>query len=60
MKLNTLYFDSIGNEEVLEGDSVESIALQLPEAYSGGRLTVRDENGFVRGWVGSRTDWRAK
>ena len=59
MQLTTSYCDSEGNEYALEGESVESLAQQLPDDYRG-NLTVRDEPGFVRGWIHSRTDWRAQ
>jgi len=60
MRLNTSYRDAAGNEIDLSGDSVEEIAQQLPEDYSGPRLTVHDEPGFVRGWIGSQNDWTAQ
>lgn len=52
------YRDERGEEYLLEGESVAELATQLPEDYDGPRLTVRDEAGFVRGWIGSRSDWR--
>jgi hypothetical protein len=59
MILSTNYRDSEGNESTLEGESVEALAQQLPEDFRG-NLTVRDEPGFVRGWIHSREDWRAQ
>jgi hypothetical protein len=56
----THYIDENGTRVDLEGGSVEAIAQQLPEDYSGPRLTVHDEPGFVRGWIGGRNDWRAQ
>jgi len=57
-QLNALYRDADGQEWIQFGESVEHLAQQLPEDFSG-NLTVRDEAGFVRGWIHSRLDWRA-
>ena len=57
---HTSYRDTDGTEYDLTGDSVEALAAQLPEDYTGARLTVRDERDQVRGWIRSRTDWRAQ
>jgi hypothetical protein len=57
--LSTSYADENGNQVDLTGESVEEIAAQLPEDFTGD-LVVRDEPGFVRGWVHSRTEWRAQ
>jgi hypothetical protein len=45
----------------IEAESVEELAAKLPEDYhrSAG-LRVLDEHGFTRGWIKSRTDWRAE
>ncbi len=59
MELSANYTDHEGNDQTLTGESVEAIAQQLPEDFSG-NITVRDEPGFVRGWVHSRTEWRAQ
>jgi len=56
--LNTLYKDEAGQEWVASGASVEALAEALPEDFEG-HLTVRDEAGWVRGWIRSRLDWRA-
>jgi hypothetical protein len=60
MKLHANYTDAEANEHVLTGDSVEEIAAQLPEGYTGPTIEVRDEPGFTRGWVQSRGAWTAK
>jgi len=57
-RLNTLYKDAEGQEWVATGASVAALAEELPEDFTG-HLTVRDEAGFVRGWIRSRLDWRA-
>lgn len=56
--LNTLYKDAEGQEWIATGESVRALAEALPEDFAG-HLTVRDEAGFVRGWIRSRLDWRA-
>lgn len=58
-KLSATYYDSLGNEVTLTGDSVEEIAKQLDENEHVD-ATVYDEPGFVRGWVHTRDDWRAQ
>jgi hypothetical protein len=58
-KLTTTFEDSLGNTETIEGDSVAELAAELPEGFEG-NLTVHDEQGFVRGWIHSRDDWRAQ
>jgi hypothetical protein len=60
MTLTTNYRDDEGNETDLSADSVEALAAQLPEDYSGPRLTVRDEADSIRGWIGGRADWTAQ
>jgi len=57
--LSTSYQDSEGNHVDLSGESVQEIAEQLAEDERV-NLTVRDEAGFVRGWVHGRNDWRAQ
>ena len=47
-----------GDTETLTGDTVQAIAEQIPEDYAGPSVEVRDEAGFLRGWVSSATDWR--
>jgi len=56
----TLVDRETGNETELVADSVEALAAQVPEDYAGQRATVYDEQGSVRGWIGSRADWRAQ
>ena len=42
-----------------EGDTLEALATDLAEQnYPGPTLEVRDERGFVRGWVSARGEWR--
>jgi hypothetical protein len=60
MTLTASYRDAEGNDTDLTAESVEALAAQLPEDYSGPRLTVRDEADSIRGWVGGRTDWTAQ
>lgn len=55
-----IYTDPEGNTHDLSGDDIADLADQLPDDYSGPRLTVRDAAGSVRGWIGSRTDWTAQ
>lgn len=53
------YLDYDGYLIELEGDSVEDIANQLPETcdtLSG--IEVRDEAGWIRGWVYSPSKWK--
>jgi len=57
-RFNMLWQDEDGQEWVALGSGVEHLAQQLPEDFSG-HLTVRDEAGFVRGWIHSRLEWRA-
>lgn len=56
--LNCNYSDKMGNDVMLEGESVREIAEQLSEGEQV-NAAVYDEAGFVRGWVHSRDDWRA-
>lgn len=60
MTLTTSYRDDDGTENDLQGESVEALAQQLPEDYSGPRLTVRGETDSIRGWIGGRYDWSAQ
>ncbi len=57
-RLHGTYTDEAGNAEVLEGESVEEIAAQLP-ADGASTVTIYDEPGFVRGWARNPRDWRA-
>jgi len=59
MELNASYTDTNGNQIDLTGATVEEIAQQLGEDERV-NLTVRDEQGSVRGWVHGRNDWRAQ
>jgi hypothetical protein len=58
------YRDSEGNEHTVEGDSLKELASALVKAgYAGPILTVRDDHGFLRGWVGVRYGaayWRSR
>lgn len=60
MKLHANYTDADGNEHVIQGASVEEIAKQLPQGYTGPTIEVRDEPGFTRGWVQAPCAWTAK
>lgn len=52
------YRDEDGNEQIISGKTLESLQQQLAEAeYRGSTITVRDEPGFIVGYV-SATDWR--
>lgn len=59
MTLSGNYWNTNGDEVILEGETVEEIAAQLDEDERV-NVTVRDEAGFVRGWVHGRNDWRAQ
>ena len=52
------YSDECGNVIVLKARSVERLAKRLPEDFKR-RLTVYDNQGFVRGWIHGRDRWRA-
>jgi hypothetical protein len=54
------YRDMEGNLVELEGASVEELAAELPEDYEGPSIQVEDKQGFTRGWIRSRNDWRAQ
>jgi len=58
-RYSTRYTDSEGVHVEIWGDSLEEIAEQLPADYDGPSLRVLDEPGFTRGWIQSRTVWRA-
>ena len=53
------YRNDSGIEEIVEGDSLESLAAQLEVlGYAGSSIRVTDEPGFTVGWV-SAGYWRA-
>ena len=53
------YVDDSGNHCVLEGESGEELASQLPADYDGPNLAVTEESGFYRGWIGGNGFWSA-
>lgn len=51
--------DSDGNEQTIDGGSLESLRDQLAAAgYEGGSIRVTDDPGFTVGWVSAET-WSA-
>jgi hypothetical protein len=54
--LTTTYRDKTGHLHEVSGDSLEEIAQKLVDLEyedDSAHLTVHDEPGFVRGWVGT-------
>lgn len=57
--MNVSWLDNEGNEQIVEGETLEELATGLEQAgYTGGSIRVTDEPGFTRGWV-SAGQWRA-
>lgn len=53
------YLNDSGTEIVLEGETLEQLAAELKESgYEGSSIGVRDEHGFICGWVAAG-EWRA-
>ena len=53
MKFFANYWDEYSNNIDIEAESIAELQAQLPKDYSGPRLKVIDEQGFMRGWIGS-------
>lgn len=59
MKLSATYTDNNGTTYDLTGESLEELQSELASINEDApSIEVRDEPGFIRGWISGKT-WRA-